>query len=307
MINKSTENLLTDSDDSVHGTAAQQPIIVVSKPVQPKPRSSLARNAFGNSSTTGTTSSAVSTPRQKKTVVIGKADIHQSKLHKSPLAAAPVPLPRKSITPATVIRRKYENEDEIIELSSDTTTSIKEDALKVSISHTTPFIPILSESSSDKSDVPQKNMFFARSRKNTIVETEPTASKTPRHSTSESDSYNSKNIVRSISKSVEESEEKISEIKKFENAESSDTENNTAVSSELSSDDEETENPFEIINEKGISNKGKAEDIEMKEISGAKPKKIKKLIMKQPIDSIYSYEKIIGNFLIFFKKFKIYC
>lgn len=177
--NKSTENLLNDSDDSYEQFPAPMRQV---KPAKPRHRSlaSRRRSAFSVTADTAArdtdpSSNADSTPQQhlqrpgrpKKTVIIDTAaDIHH---YSVPSQSPPVPMPRKIHTkPSTAAGNEA---DYILELSSDSSLEDTENVPVRKLSNKN-MLPTISDSSGERSGIESQQMFFARSRKNTIVDTD---------------------------------------------------------------------------------------------------------------------------------------
>lgn len=341
--NESTENLLNDSDDSCE---KMPPTLRQVQPAKSR-HSSLAshkRSAFSVTADiaarkTEPSSSADSTPQQhrqrpvrpKKTVVIDTAaDIHH---YSVPSQTPPVPMPRKNLTkPSPVVAGRFNEADDILELSSDSSVESTGNQPVRKLSNQN-MMPTISDSSGERSGVENQQMFFARSRKNTIVETDDIPDVTLVHgfraSTTSAESSSMKENVVTASIPSAQAKDKSSEqsiitdkspirtdsplaptqlMPDKTHSDASD-ENIDNTDSTEESDVEELDK-IEVINEKLNKKSTRDSSIEMKNLRSRSTHKIiskSKRKLEQSVDFGYTYEKLIGNCCLFYwkKKFQI--
>lgn len=331
--NKSTENLLNDSDDSCEQFRA--PV----RQVQPSKRrhSSLASHKHRAFSVTADiaedetelSSSADSTPQQqplqrpgrpKKTVIIDTAaDIHH---YSVPSQTPPVPMPRKNLTNPANITRHFNEAEDILELSSDSSLEDTRNlpARKLSTQNV---MPTISDSSGERSAVESQQIFFARSRKNTIVDTDCVSDVALvqgfRGSTTSGESSSRKvDIINSSAPTAQAIEKKslhsiVAEMSPTRNASpvvptesmldkissnASDVSNDNTDYTEAS--DVEGLDKIEVINERTLD-KQKLSKLNMNdgsiEMKYLRTRSEQKIITKST-DFCYTYEKLIGNLIL---------
>lgn len=337
--NKSTENLLNDSDNSVEQFP---PALRQVKPVKPR-HSSLAshkRSAFSVTADIAAelSSSADSTPQQKhhqrpgrpkKTVVIDTAaDVHH---YSVPSQKPPVPMPRKNLIKPSTVAGRFHEADEILEISSD--SSLEETGnLPVRKLSNQNLKPTISDTSGERSAVESQQLFFARSRKNTIVDTDHIpdvtlvqgfrASTTSAESSSrkadpvnssistvqskDTNSVQSNVTDKSPNRTASPLVPTLSQPDKT-NSEASDGSNDNTDYTEHS--DVERLDKIEMINEKILDklNLGKRNtrdrSIEMKNLRSRTAHKIATKSKSKPPESTdfgYTYEKLIGKLILFY-------
>lgn len=280
---KSTDNLI-DSDDNISSNEEEQKS--TNHIVQTK-----RKNAFGDTSS----SQSISSTPHKKSIIIGVADVHQyndrlsSTTPPPPLTHIPIPLPRKNIpkpmnqtttiqTPPTMQHHNNNNnEDEIIELSScesthQSSTHSANDKLNKNIDK----IQKISDSSSSvsiRADANNQQIFFAKNRKNTIID----------------------------SKQIEEQTTSSSHMENNDNIEKDDC---TASYSSTGSSTYSQSDSVEIVNEKMIKPQS-MDKIPLDRFQKKKtiPRtKIKNEIMESKF-SDYLYENLIGAFNVLLQHF----
>lgn len=173
MAHNSTENLI-DSDtstDELNKGSHSRSVEKVSKKMFHKTRTAFVE---ATNSVASTSSSVPSSPQQHPIIVVGTADVHRQ--------PPPKPFPRKhlmttsSVDLLTTNRNEFTKVDDIVEESvSGESESNNSDAGEAYVAHKEEDIEMTelkskSESSGPHSDrTEEPKMFFARSRKNTIV------------------------------------------------------------------------------------------------------------------------------------------
>lgn len=172
MAHNSTENLIqsdssTSTDELNNGSHSQSKEKVSKKVFQKK------KTAFVgvNSSVTSPSSSITSSPKQHPIIVVGTvADVHQAVL------TPPKPFPRKQmVTPVDSNRKHFPKLDHVVEMSVSGDSESNNSEGKTNTTTNREEIELVemktqSESSGDHSDrTEEPKMFFARSRKNTVV------------------------------------------------------------------------------------------------------------------------------------------
>lgn len=337
--NKSTENLLSDSEDSCEQIP---PPLRQVRPVKPR-HSALAsrkRTAFSVTADNATgetevSSSADSTPqeylqrtfRPKKSVVIDTAaDIHH---YTVPSQTPPVPMPRKLVTQPVNVAGRFNNGNDILEFSSDSSPEDTGNRPARKLSNQN-LMPTISDSSGERSAVESQQMFFARSRKNTIVDTEDIPDVTLvqgfRASTTSAESSSRKADVVSSSIPIVQAKDTSSVPLHSSNNAPIRTaspvapiqpmiDNSNSDGSDGSNDNtdytEESEalDKIEMINEKPLNkqklskNTTRDGSIEMKNLRSRSAHKIitkSKRKPEQSTDFGYTYEKLIGNLILFY-------
>lgn len=117
-----------------------------------------------------TSSSVTSSPQQHPIIVVGTADVHRA------LSSPPKPLPRKQLPIHSVgtSRKQFAKVEDIIEMSvsgdSEPSNSSEKGKVNVPKREEIELVDLKSPSGSVHSDAAEEpKMFFARSRKNTIV------------------------------------------------------------------------------------------------------------------------------------------
>lgn len=174
MAHNSTENLIqsdssTSTDELNNGSHSQSVEKVSKKMFHHKKKTAFV---VANS-TTSPSSSVPSSPQQHPIIVVGTADVHQR-------LSPPKPIPRKrlmtpSVDSLTANRKHFTTMDDVVEVSvSDESESNssdrKENVIDAGRDIELTELKSLSESSGGRSDrTEEPKMFFARSRKNTIV------------------------------------------------------------------------------------------------------------------------------------------
>lgn len=173
MAHNSTENLIqsdssTSTDELNNGSGSHSAEKVSKKMFHKK------KTAFvGANSVTSPSSSITSSPQQHPIIVVGTADVHQPQQRLSP----PKPFPRKHlmtpVEPTVTKRKQFFNVDDITDVSGESESN--NSLGKKNIVNSREVIELseiksVSESSGGQSDKTEEpKMFFARSRKNTIV------------------------------------------------------------------------------------------------------------------------------------------
>lgn len=169
MAHNSTENLIqsdsSTSTDEINNGSHSRSVEKVSKKMFYKKKTAFV----GANSVTSPSSSVTSSPQQHPIIVVGTADVHQPRL------SPPQPLPRKKfMTPADSMEsnRKYVAKvDDVLDISLSESNN-SEGMANVTNREDIELTEIKSQSESsgphtDRTEEPK--MFFARSRKNTIV------------------------------------------------------------------------------------------------------------------------------------------